>query len=64
MQKVDNLTPELRSVVHDWGFCLVDNFMMCGVTNAKHIRHLINLTIMETRTGGGSVQTDRKGKKE
>ena len=60
-ERIDNLSPEMRELVHEWGFTIVDNFMMCGVHKPKHIRHLVNLVIQETREGGGSVQTANSG---
>jgi len=60
-EKIDALSPQLRELVHEWGFTIVDNFMMCGVTKPKHIRHLINTVLNETVRGGGSVQTANSG---
>jgi len=59
--EIDTLSPQLKEVVHEWGYSLVKDFMNCGTKNPKHIRHLIVRVIQETRTGGGSVQTADRG---
>lgn len=41
MRRVDAMPPALRQCVHDFGLTLVDQFVMCGVSNPRHIRHLI-----------------------
>lgn len=41
MNRVDDMPPALRACVHDFGLTLVDQFIACGVTNPRHIRHLI-----------------------
>lgn len=37
-KEIDNLSPEMRKVVHEWGYAIVKNFMNCGVVKPKHIR--------------------------
>jgi hypothetical protein len=59
--EIDNLSPEMRKVVHEWGWTVVKNFIDCGVTKPKHIRHLVNLVLDETVRGGGSKQTAYSG---
>jgi hypothetical protein len=41
MKQIDGLTPELRQLVHEEGWTVVNAFMLLGVKKAKHIRHLI-----------------------
>lgn len=41
MSKIDSLSPDLRMLVHEEGWTVVDAFLRLGVTKAKHIRHLI-----------------------
>lgn len=60
-KEIDNLSPEMRKVVHEWGYTIVKNFMNCGVVKPKHIQHLVNMVLDETVRGGGSVQTANKG---
>ena len=41
MDRVDRMSRELRACVHEFGLTVVDAFMQCGVTNPRHIRHLV-----------------------
>ena len=42
MSRIDAMSPTMREVVHEFGVDIVDQFASCGVTNPRHIRHLIN----------------------
>lgn len=42
MDRVDSMSPDVRAIVHEHGLTIVDAFLQCGVTKAKHMRHLIN----------------------
>ena len=42
MAKIDAMTPEQRLVVHEYGWCLVNVFMMHGISKPKTMRALIN----------------------
>lgn len=42
-EQIDSLTPDMRELVNDEGWTIVDNFMRCGVRKPNQIRHLINL---------------------
>lgn len=42
MNRIDAMPADVRGVVHDYGLTVVDAFIQCGVTKAKHMRHLIN----------------------
>ncbi len=53
MNKIDDLSPPLRALVHDYGWTTVDNFMRLGVTNPRHIKHLVE-------TGSKRVQPDAR----
>ena len=58
MQTIDNMSPALRSLVHDYGFHVVDSFMLLGVESPRHIKHLVETVLDEfspTR-GTGSAQ--------
>ena len=46
MKWVDSLPADLRACVHEHGITIVQQFLNCGVTKAKHINHIIN-TIRE-----------------
>ena len=47
MQKVDNLSPELRSLVHSYGLNVVKTCMDLGVEKPRHIRHLVETILDE-----------------
>lgn len=49
MDRVDQMPPDVRAVVHDWGLTIVDSFMGSGVKSARHMRHIINTVLNETR---------------
>ncbi len=41
MQRVDNMPHGLRECVHEYGLTIVDAMTDCGVTNPRHIHHLV-----------------------
>jgi hypothetical protein len=41
MSKIDAMPKDIRELVHEHGLTMVQAFMDCGVTKAKHIKHLI-----------------------
>lgn len=43
MQEIDNQPAEIRHLVHEFNWSMVKSFLDCGVRNAKHIRHLIQI---------------------
>lgn len=47
MDRIDKLSPDLRALVHEYGFSIVDNFMRLGVTKPKHIKHLVEIVLNE-----------------
>lgn len=47
MARIDGLTPELRALVHEYGFNVVQQFMQSGVTSARAIRHLVESVLDE-----------------
>lgn len=47
MARVDALSPELRALVHEYGYNIVDNFIRLGVPKPKHIRHLVEMVLDE-----------------
>lgn len=61
MEAIDALSPDIRSLVHDYGYPTVKTCMDLGVTKAKHIRHLVETVLNEfspTR-GAFSIQGRR-----
>ena len=51
MRTIDSWPPELRECVHEFGYEVVQQFVMNGVTQAKRIRHLINYTLGKFANG-------------
>lgn len=49
MSRIDALTPELRAVVHEYGWRLVSDFMDRGVTKPRDIVSLIKIVLLEMR---------------
>lgn len=43
MAKVDAMTAPLRALVHEHGLTIVQSFLDCGVSNPKHIQHLVSV---------------------
>lgn len=54
MGRIDKLAPDIRQLVHEYGFTVVDNFMMLGIVKAKHIRHLVECVLNEFSPTRGS----------
>ncbi|TIO72143.1 hypothetical protein [Mesorhizobium sp.] len=54
MAKIDALSPELRSLVHEYGYHIVNQFMMNGVTSPRLIRHLVEIVLDEFSPTRGS----------
>lgn len=47
MARIDNLTPELRELVHEYGWNTVNAFIDSGVTRARNIRHCVETVLDE-----------------
>lgn len=63
MSRVDAMPPDIRALVHEWGLSITQAFLECGVTNPRHIRHIINMVLNETRAPLGrpnSYQGERR----
>lgn len=41
MDTVDNLPGDIRALIHEYNYGIVEAFLSCGVSKAKQIRHLI-----------------------
>lgn len=54
MTRIDDMPPDLRALVHEYGFYIVDNFMQCGVTRPRQIRHLVEAVLDEFSPTRGS----------
>jgi 2-polyprenyl-6-methoxyphenol hydroxylase-like FAD-dependent oxidoreductase len=54
MAEIDRQSPEIRALVHIYGWHVVDMFLRNGVTKAKHIRHLVETVLDEFSPTRGS----------
>lgn len=45
MEKIDSLAPDVRELVHEFGWTVVNAFLTHGVTKARIIRHLIMMVV-------------------
>ncbi len=54
METVDNMKPDLRELVHDYGLTVVKAFMDLGVVRASHIRHVVETVLNEFSPTRGS----------
>ena len=54
MELIDSLTPDLRNLVHEYGFGVVEQFMHLGVSNHRHIRHLVETVLNELSSTRGA----------
>jgi hypothetical protein len=64
MADVDAMTPAIRSLVHEHGLTVVQAFIQCGVSNPRHIRHLIGVVragSVEIGNREGAPLLTRKG---
>lgn len=54
MGAIDKLSPELRSLVHDYGYPVVKSLMDVGVTKPKQIKHVVERILDEFSPTRGS----------
>lgn len=54
MESVDRLPSDIRPLVHAYGLNVVRAYMDCGVTKARHIRHLVETVLDEFSPTRGS----------
>lgn len=54
MAKVDEFDPETRTLIHNYGYTVVNSFVQLGVTKPKHIRHLVECVLDEFSPTRGS----------
>lgn len=47
MNKIDDLSPELRALVHEYGLTVVNCFLDINVTKPKQIRHIVERILDE-----------------
>lgn len=54
MKKVDQFDPETRTLIHHYGLHIVNSFVQVGVSNPKHIKHLVECVLDEFSPTRGS----------
>lgn len=54
MAQIDKLSPDMRSLVHDYGWTVVDAFIRNGVTKPNALRHLVETVLNEFSPTRGS----------
>lgn len=54
MERIDAMSPELRELVHEYGFNVVNCCASLGVTRPRHIRHLVETILDEFSPTRGS----------
>lgn len=45
MERFDQMPPEMRELVNDYGFAVVDTCTALGVTKPRHIKHLVETVL-------------------
>lgn len=58
MATVDAMPPDLRACVHDFGLTIVTAMLQAGVTNHRHIRHLVDTVRIGSIEIGNRQETD------
>lgn len=54
MERIDNLSPEMRGLVHEYGFTVVGAFLDLGITKPNQIRHAVETVLDEFSPTRGS----------
>lgn len=54
MALIDRMSPEMRELVNEYGFTVVDNLQRLGLTQARHIRHAVETVLNEFSPTRGS----------
>ena len=57
MAAIDDMHPDLRALVHQYGLNTVRAFVDIGVTKPKHIRHLVETVLDENSPTRGSFSS-------
>jgi len=47
MEMIDRYPEEMRKLVHEYGWALVNQFINCGIDKPRQIRHLVETTLDE-----------------
>jgi len=54
MTAIDRLSPDLRKLVHDYGYTVVRAFLDCGVHKPNQLKHLVETVLDEFSPTRGS----------
>lgn len=54
MRAIDDLPPEIRELVHEYGYAAVHALLVCGVKKANQIKHCIETVLDEFSPTRGS----------
>lgn len=54
MSEIDRLSPQLRELVHEYGWYVVDQFLKQGISKPRIIRHLVETVLNEFSPTRGS----------
>jgi hypothetical protein len=57
MAAIDALPPDVRALVHDYGYTVVYTLQSLGITKAKHIRHVVETVLNEFSPTRGSYSS-------
>lgn len=57
MDAIDQMTPEMRRLVNEYGYNVVKTLTSCGVTKPKHIRHVVETILNEFSPTRGSFSS-------
>jgi hypothetical protein len=47
MNAIDNMSPAVRELIHNYGYMVVKSFLDIGITKPAHIRHLVEVVLDE-----------------
>jgi len=63
MKAIDSLPPDIRALVHEYGYTIVKTCLDLKITKAKHIRHLVETVLNEfSPTRGAYSIQGRRGR--
>lgn len=57
MGEIDRLAPDMRELVHEYGWTVVKSFLDCGVRAPNRIRHLVETVLNEFSPTRGSYSS-------
>lgn len=60
MAAIDKLAPDLRALVHEYGYSVVDAFLTVGVRKPGQIQHLVETVLNEFSPTRGSYSQQGK----